>query len=59
MPPSQSQQLARRLSEAGVAATLVIVKGGGHGLGERSEQPGPDELVRMTVDFFATNLAAR
>ncbi len=58
-PAQQSQELAARLTGAGVSARLVMVKGGGHGLSEAGEQPSPDELVRMTVDFFARELGPR
>lgn len=56
VPASQSRELADRLGAAGVPATLVMVKGGSHGLAERSEQPGPDALVRTIVDFLVRTL---
>jgi acetyl esterase/lipase len=54
--PSQSQELATALHAAGVPASLVIVKGGGHALDEPGAQPSPDEITKMVVDFFVANL---
>ena len=54
--PSQSQELATALQAAGVPVTLVVVTGGGHELDEPGAQPSPDEITKMVVDFFVTNL---
>jgi hypothetical protein len=39
-----------------VPATLVMVRNGPHGLANPKEQPAPDQLVTMIVDFFAHTL---
>ena len=59
VPPSQSRELAQRLEAAGVSATLVLVRGGPHGLEAQNEQPSADQLVQMTADFFVSTLGAR
>jgi acetyl esterase/lipase len=59
VPAAQSQELAARLQAAGVPATLVMVKGGPHGLANPKEQPTPDQLTKQIVDFFTTTLATR
>lgn len=56
VPASQSQELAAKLTAAGVPATLVMVRSGPHGLANPKEQPAPDQLVTMIVDFFARTL---
>ncbi|MBI3852228.1 MAG: alpha/beta hydrolase [Verrucomicrobia bacterium] len=54
----QSKRLLERLKEAGVPATLVVVKNAGHGFvpagGELS--PSHPELIQMIADFFDKNL---
>jgi acetyl esterase/lipase len=56
VPAAQSQGFAAKLQAAGVPATLVMVRGGPHGLASPKEQPAPDQLVTMIVDFFARTL---
>ncbi len=56
VPASQSQGFAAKLQAAGVPATLVMVRNGPHGLADPKEQPAPDQLVTMVVDFFARTL---
>lgn len=56
VPAAQSHELAAKLQAAGVPATLVMVKGGPHGLGSRTEQPSPAELVTQIVEFFVRTL---
>lgn len=57
VPVSQSQEFAARLQSAGVPATLVMVHDGPHGLANPKEQPAPDQLVAMIVDFFSRTLS--
>ncbi len=54
VPPSQSQELYDRLREAGVPATLVIVKNAGHGFAPVGGpiEPSREELSRLIADFF-------
>jgi acetyl esterase/lipase len=54
--PAQSQELAAALMADDVPVTLVIVRGGGHALDEPGTNPGPEEITKMVVDFFTTNL---
>ncbi len=56
VPATQSQELAAKLQTAGVSATLVMVKNGPHGLANPKEQPSPDQLVKLIVDFFVNTL---
>jgi acetyl esterase/lipase len=60
--PHHSQDMAKRLHAAGVPVTLVMIQHDGHGLAMPTsgqiEQPGPDVLVHMIVDFFSSTLAA-
>ena len=56
VPLSQSQEFAARLQVAGVTTSLLIVRNGPHGLANPKEQPAPDQLVTMIVDFFARTL---
>lgn len=56
VPASQSQQFAAKLQAAGVTTSLVMVHSGPHGLANPREQPSPDQLVMMIVDFFARTL---
>lgn len=57
VPASQSQEFAAKLKSAGVPATLVMVRSGPHGLANPKEQPAPDQLVTMIVDFFTRTLS--
>jgi acetyl esterase/lipase len=57
VPLSQSQAFAAKLQAAGVPATFVMVHGGPHGLADPREQPAPDQLVAMIVDFFTSTLS--
>ena len=58
--PHHSQDFAKRLQAAGVPATLVMVQHDGHGLVAHTagqvEQPSPDALTQMMVDFFIRTL---
>lgn len=59
VPLSQSQELADRLTAAGVPAQLVVVKNAGHGfvpVGNATITPSRQELVRTVTDFFAKTL---
>ena len=57
VPASQSQTFAAKLQAAGAPATLLMVKGGPHGLGDPREQPGPDAIVARIVAFFVRTLS--
>jgi acetyl esterase/lipase len=59
VPAAQSQEFAAKLQAAGVPATLVIVKGGPHGLSDPKEQPSPDQLVSQIADFFVRTLGPK
>ncbi len=54
VPLSQSQELHDRLKEAGVSATLVVVKNAGHALVQSGGPISPTlaELGNIIVDFF-------
>jgi len=58
IPPHHSLELARRLTEAGVPNTLVMVQGAAHGLTTPGQRPGPDALTNRAVDFLAEQLGA-
>ncbi len=51
VPLFQSEQLCKKLKEAGAPVQLEIIKGAGHGFGGL----GP-EAVRKVLEFFKTNL---
>ena len=61
--PHHSQDMAKRLSAAGVPVQLVMVQNDTHGLAApvagKIEQPSPDELVQMISNFFVRTLQAR
>lgn len=54
----QSQRLLDRLKEAGVPATLVVVKNAGHGFAPTGGEISPSrpELIQIIADFFDRNL---
>jgi acetyl esterase/lipase len=54
VPPEQSQMLYEKLIEAGIPATLVMVKNCGHGFVPQGGELSPNriELVRLVVNFF-------
>lgn len=59
VPFSQSEIMLAKLKEAGVEATLVTVKNGGHGFrptGDGKIEPSLDEIRRTTVEFFDKRL---
>jgi len=60
VPLEQSQVLQRRLEEAGVPATLVVVTNAGHGFGPTpvgaTISPSQAELTRLVADFFDREL---
>ncbi|MFZ0667742.1 MAG: alpha/beta hydrolase [Acidimicrobiales bacterium] len=59
VPVSQSQDLARRLTAAGDAATLVLVRNAGHGLihaGSGPTLPSLTQLRSQIVDFLSHEL---
>lgn len=56
VPPSQSVELARQLTAAGGKATLVLVRGAGHGISNPAQRPSPASIARMITEFFALSL---
>lgn len=60
--PHHSQDMAKRLQAAGVPVTLVMIQHDSHGLAVPTngqiEQPSPNTLVQMIVNFFSKTLAA-
>jgi len=54
--PRQSDQLAQRLQEAGVPVTLIKVQGAEHDLTTPGQDPSPEKLTGLVVDFFVKNL---
>jgi acetyl esterase/lipase len=55
IPLEQSERLEAALRAAGVEATLIRVKGGGHGFGPEAE-PNPDQLQELSIQFFDRHL---
>jgi acetyl esterase/lipase len=53
VPLAQSEELASALDSAGVPASLVVVKNGGHALDEPGAQPDTKQIEALIVDFFA------
>ncbi|MFU8872810.1 alpha/beta hydrolase fold domain-containing protein [Micromonospora sp. SL4-19] len=56
MAPRQSVRFAERLRAAGVPTEFVEVAGTGHTLATPRQQPSPQEVADMVVDFFAATL---
>lgn len=58
VPPSQSQELAARLHDAGDGATLVMVQNAGHGFKPTGGpiDPSLDQIASTTTEFFAQHL---
>jgi acetyl esterase/lipase len=59
VPIAQALTLDERLQEAGVPSTLVIVKGGDHGLNPlpgKTAEPTWEEISHMIRDFLVENL---
>jgi acetyl esterase/lipase len=55
VPLEQSQALYERLTEHGIRAELVIVRGGGHGFTPADSpdmQPSREEVTHLIVEFF-------
>ena len=55
VPLEQSQSLYERLTEHGIRAELVIVRGGGHGFTPADSpdmQPSREEVTHLIVEFF-------
>lgn len=57
IPSRHSQAFARRLEAAGVPARLVLVRGANHGLDNPSQQPTPDQVANLAIDFFTDALS--
>jgi acetyl esterase/lipase len=53
----QSQQFEQALRAAGAPVTLIIVKGGGHGLTDAREEPDHATLVSMMLEFLTRTLS--
>lgn len=58
VPPAQSEELARRLRQAGDPVRLVLVSGGQHGLTTAHEQPDQAALVQTIANFLEGKLGA-
>ncbi|MEU4192388.1 alpha/beta hydrolase [Kribbella sp. NPDC026611] len=56
MPIRHSQQLATRLTQAGVPVTFIPVEGTGHALSASTETPAPGELADTVTSFLARTL---
>lgn len=58
VPLSQSERLYKKLQEAGVPATLVVVKNAGHSFMPQGGpiSPGREEITRLVADFFDKHL---
>ena len=56
VPVEQSRHFYEALRAAGVPATLIIVKGGAHGLNNPGIAPTKPELVKTIGDFFDRHL---
>lgn len=56
VPPSQSLDLARQLTMAGGKATLMLVRGAGHGINNQAQYPSPASLTSMITEFFVRTL---
>jgi acetyl esterase/lipase len=54
--PRQSAELAQRLRAAGVPTTLIEVQGTEHTLDTPDQQPSPEKLTAMIIDFFLATL---
>jgi acetyl esterase/lipase len=52
----QSELLTEKLKEAGVEATLLIVKGAGHGQFPGDTDPKPEEIRKTVLAFFDSKL---
>jgi acetyl esterase/lipase len=57
VPINQSEQLEQALKKAGVEATFLLVKNGGHGFGPESE-PSPEAIREQVISFFDRHLKA-
>jgi len=56
VPPSQSEELADRLTTAGVPLQLVLVDHAGHGLANPGEEPAAATLADRLLAFFDATL---
>jgi len=54
--PHHSEDLAQRLQAVGVSATLVLVQGTGHSMTTPGQQPSPQAVQAMSVEFFRDSL---
>ncbi|MCW3844510.1 alpha/beta hydrolase [Micromonospora yasonensis] len=54
--PRQSVRFADRLRAAGVPTTFVEVAGTGHTLATAGQQPSPQDVADLVVDFFMATL---
>jgi acetyl esterase/lipase len=55
--PRHSARLVGQLRAAGVPATLVEVRGAGHGLADPGQRPSAEQLTAMVCDFLVARLA--
>jgi dipeptidyl aminopeptidase/acylaminoacyl peptidase len=56
VPLEQSQRLFDKLKDAGVDATLIVVKNGGHGGWDANTEPTLSEIRDKVTAFFETYL---
>jgi dipeptidyl aminopeptidase/acylaminoacyl peptidase len=56
VPLAQSQKMQRALTDAGVAARLIAVEGGGHGIELGTSKQQLPELVEAMIDWFDAQL---
>ncbi|MFE9694294.1 alpha/beta hydrolase [Micromonospora sp. NPDC005806] len=56
VPIRQSETLAQQLRAAGVPTTFVEVRGTAHTLNTPGQEPTPEQITAMVVDFFTTTL---
>jgi acetyl esterase/lipase len=57
VPLRHSIALLQRLHAAGVPATLIEVHGADHGLNNPHQQPPPDQITAVVVEFLHTHLS--
>jgi acetyl esterase/lipase len=56
VPPAQSAELCRKLTAAGVPATLISMRGAGHGANTPTQVPPPGQVAQTVLAFFLRTL---
>jgi acetyl esterase/lipase len=56
VPTSQSADFYRKLTAAGVPATLIWMRGAGHGANTPGQVPSPEAVAQTVISFFARTL---